>query len=166
MVNLLVAAFHMRPQASLVDTARQVKLYFELFCQFLLTAYCSSIIGDVLCLQLLVMFAGDADEVELMRALLADCTSVFLRLCSSTSLSTQSDLIQAFYNMHLKLFKKDMNMAVQAVGSNLSEIFKCGMSIKCFSLDSFFLFTLLHFITLTIFTPRNGVSEFARKRSF
>lgn len=77
------------------------------------------------------MFAGDVDQVELMRALLADCTSVFLRLCSSTSLSTQSDLIQAFYNMHLKLTKKDMNMVVQAVGSNLSEIFKCG---KCFYL--------------------------------
>lgn len=75
----------------------------------------------------MVMFAVDTDQAELMRALLADCTTVFLRLCSSSpSLSAQSDLIQAFYNMHLKLMKKDTNMVALAVGSNLPEIFKCG----------------------------------------
>lgn len=101
MVNLLAAAFRLHPQASLLDTVKQ----------------------------LLVMFAVDTDQTELMRALLADCTTVFLRLCSSSpSLSPQSDLIQAFYNMHLKLMKKDTNMVVQAVASNLPEIFKCGMA--------------------------------------
>ncbi|KAJ1531786.1 hypothetical protein ONE63_000442 [Megalurothrips usitatus] len=100
MVNLLAAAFRLHPQASLLDTAKQ----------------------------LLVMFALDSDQVDLMRALLADSTTVFLRVCgSSLSLSPQSDLIQAFYNMHLKLMKKDINMVAQSVGENLSEIFKCGI---------------------------------------
>lgn len=77
--------------------------------------------------QLLVMFAVEADQLELMRALMADCTSVFLNLCSSSpNLSPHSDLIQAFYNMHLKLMKKDANMVALAVNSNLTEVFKCG----------------------------------------
>lgn len=75
------------------------------------------------------MFALEADQADLMRALMADCTTVFLGLCSSSpNLSPHSDLIQAFYNMHLKLMKKDANMVALAVNSNLSEVFKCGRS--------------------------------------
>lgn len=100
MVNLLTAAFCLHPQPSLLDTAKQ----------------------------LLIMFVTDTDHAALMRGMLADCTEVFLRVCrSAPNLSPQSDLIQAFYNMHLKLMKKDIHTVSQAVGNNLTEIFKCGM---------------------------------------
>lgn len=94
------------------------------------------------------MFAADTDHAELMRALLADCSTVFLSLCSSSpNLSPYSDLIQAFYNMHLKLMKKDVHMVVLAVGNNLAEIFKCG---KFWVRWCFFL--CQQFLLLTVFS--------------